>query len=510
MAAVFLACFPILLILLLLFVGRLSAWKAGLAGVFAAAGMALFVPYFETPIGKLYTAAVKGALTTSLVAYVIFFGILLYHLMNVSGVMQSIASYIAHSTKDPIRQVLLLAVGFSPLVESSSGFGIAVIVLAPILISLGFDRFRAVLIALVSLSAVPWGSLAMGTIIGASLGNIPADKLGTGSALLSLPTFFYFALLIVYLAGGWSGVKRRFWETLLVSGVCGLSVWGANRYVSVELAGVFGSMAAIGAELLCIRFTAERAGYEKRAAEAELSAAKETLPGGERGSGIVKTFSPYLILITLLLLSRLIAPVEAFLQSRLVLSLPAYGFSLPLLYSPGFFLGVTCLLTCFLFSLGKGKVIKSLRSTFVQATPVIGSTLFYVVLSEMMAAASMTDTLAHAAAALFGGAFLFVSPLIGGLGGFLTGSNTGSNAMFIKLQTQTAIQLGISPELVAYGQNTASSHSMMASPSRVLLGVTVGDVKEREHEMLKKITLITLGTICLVVLGLGAIALFSE
>ncbi|USG64519.1 L-lactate permease [Brevibacillus ruminantium] len=506
---IFLACFPILLILLLLFVGRLSAWKAGLIGVFVTVALALFVPDFATPSSSLYAAAVKGALTTSLVAYVILFGILLYHLMNESGVIQTIASFIAYSAQDPIRQVLLLAVGFSPLVESSSGFGIAVIVLAPILISLGFDRFRAVLISLVSLSAVPWGSLAMGTIIGANLGNVPVGKLGAGSALLSLPTFVYFALLIVYLAGGWSGVKRRFWETLLISGVFGLSVWAANRYVSVELAGVFGSLTAIGTELLCIRFAAGRTGLGKRAAEAELSVAKEIVPEGEQRCSVVKTFSPYLILITLLLLSRLITPVEAFLQSHLVLSLPAYGFSLPLLYSPGFFLGVTCLLTCFLFSLEKDKIIKSLRSTLVQATPVIGSTLFYVVLSELMSAAAMTETLAHAAAALFGSAFLFFSPVIGGMGGFLTGSNTGSNAMFIKLQTQTATQLGISPELVAYGQNTASSHAMMASPSRVLLGASVGDVKDREQELLKKISLIVLGMICLVVLGLVRIQLFS-
>ncbi|MEJ8545512.1 L-lactate permease [Brevibacillus borstelensis] len=74
---------------------------------------------------------------------------------------------------------------------------------------------------------------------------------------------------------------------------------------------------------------------------------------------------------------------------------------------------------------------------------------------------------------------VFVSPVIGGMGGFLTGSNTGSNVMFIKLQTQTAAQLGTSPELVAYGQNTASSHSMMDSPSRVLLGATMGGERER-------------------------------
>ena len=38
----------------------------------------------------------------------------------------------------------------------------------------------------------------------------------------------------------------------------------------------------------------------------------------------------------------------------------------------------------------------------------------------------------------FGTFFVFVAPFIGAIGGFLTGSNAGSNAMFIKLQMQTA------------------------------------------------------------------------
>ena len=63
---------------------------------------------------------------------------------------------------------------------------------------------------------------------------------------------------------------------------------------------------------------------------------------------------------------------------------------------------------------------------------------------------------------------IFVSPFIGGIGGFLTGSNTGSNAMFTQLQVETAKKTGLPLNLIASIQNTSSSHSTMASPSRIL------------------------------------------
>ena len=49
----------------------------------------------------------------------------------------------------------------------------------------------------------------------------------------------------------------------------------------------------------------------------------------------------------------------------------------------------------------------------------------------------MIQTLSFTAAQSFGQFFVFITPLIGATGGFLTGSNTASNTMFIRLQTET-------------------------------------------------------------------------
>ncbi|UFJ39884.1 L-lactate permease [Brevibacillus humidisoli] len=491
-----LALLPIGCVLFVLFVLKQSAWRAGMIGCLLTIAVSLFVPVFHLDPQQLTVPVVKGALTSTIVAYVILFGIFLFHLMSEAGVIQSIASLISQSTRDPLRQVLILAVAFSPLVESSSGFGIAMVVVAPILIALGFDRFKAVLISLVSLSAVPWGTLAMGTVIGANLVDMPAQQLGTGSALLSIPTFLYFAFLAVWIAGGWSGVKSKWGETLVVSGTFGLSVWLINRYVSVELAGVFGSLAALAVEFVRIRLKPDVLTAVGSVGPSEVSVTIDD----ERYS-TVRTFSPYLFLIGLLLLTRIVPPIEAWLQSVWVVELPAYRFSFAVLHSPGLYLALTCLFCIVVFKIGKPLVRKCALQTGKQALPVILSTLFFIDMAEIMTAAGMTELIANTTAAALGTSFLILSPVIGGLGGFLTGSNTGSNAMLINLQVLTAQKLGIPPDVIAYGQNTSSSHLIMASPSRVLLGATVGHVQNRESELLRTTTWIGAGTISIVIIG---------
>ena len=99
----------------------------------------------------------------------------------------------------------------------------------------------------------------------------------------------------------------------------------------------------------------------------------------------------------------------------------------------------------------------------------------------------------------FGTFFVFVAPFIGAIGGFLTGSNAGSNAMFIKLQMQTAQNVALPWQYVTTLQNTASSVATIACPSRITLGAYLCNIPYRENELLKKTTLMIFGAVLLVV-----------
>lgn len=130
--------------------------------------------------------------------------------------------------------------------------------------------------------------------------------------------------MAVYLAGGWRGVREKWIELVLVAGSLAFSVWLFNAYVSVELAGVFASLVALGVEFAFIYFTAKSIPDEAASSLAARSYSK---------SDILKTMSPYLILTGVLFISRLVPPIKAFAGSHAVFSLPAYSFSLPVLYS---------------------------------------------------------------------------------------------------------------------------------------------------------------------------------
>ncbi|WP_143035028.1 L-lactate permease [Marininema mesophilum] len=426
----------------------------------------------------------KGILTTSIVSYVLFFGILLFNLINEARAIEIIESFVSKATQNPTRQVLLIAVAFSPLVESASGFGLAMIVIAPILIALGFDKYKAVLISLLSLTAVPWGALATGTVIGSNLTEYPLSKLGTGSAILSVPTFFYFSFLMVLVSGGFYALRKHFWEVILVSSSLSLAVWFFNYYVSVELAGVFGAIIALSVELLLIRITQKKA----------------TILGKlDSSSSIIRAMSAYILLIILLFITRTFPLLENNLKEILVLQLPKYDFTLPLLYAPGFYLLLVCIYVVFIYKVSTSMIKECIIKTVKQLIPVLLSTLVFVVMSQIMDKAGMTQILSSTAATFMGSTFIYISPIIGGLGGFLTGSNTGSNAMFMNLQLKTAQHLHMSPDLFAFAQNTSSSHLTMACPSRVVLATTIGKIPEHENQLLRTITLVGIGTLILLI-----------
>lgn len=128
---IILAAMPFLIILVLLFILRQSAVRAGTSAYLLTLLIALVIPRFQIEGQEILHATVKAVLTSAIVAYVLLFGIFLYHIMNETGLIKRIASLISGSTQDPV-----------------SGYGIAIIVVAPILVELGFSRFKAVLLPL--------------------------------------------------------------------------------------------------------------------------------------------------------------------------------------------------------------------------------------------------------------------------------------------------------------------------------------------------------------------------
>lgn len=490
MLKILLSFLPILLILVMIFFMKKSSIMTGFVTCFFTAFIST-LPIFNVKFVQLLDPIIKSSLTTSTIVYILFFGIFLFHLMEKAGAIEGISSTIASSTNDKIYQVLILALGLSPLVEAVSGFGLAVIVIAPILLALGFSGVQSTLISLISLCIIPWGTLAMGTIVGATLGNVPLREMGLGSSLMCVPLFIYFALLVSYVAVGWQEVMRRIPEIFFIGGTLGGSVLVCNKFISVELAGLFGSLLVIMVIFILIKLRNVTSTKEI-----------EVKNVNKNKSSFLFHIAPYLFLIVTLFASRVLSPIQEVLTRVLNLDLPEYNFKLSVLYSPGFFLILSCFFAAFIFKINKSDTLESVILTVKKCNPVILTTFLFVTVSEIMAEANMIGILSSLAAQVFGEFFVFITPFIGAMGGFLTGSNTASNTMFIRLQTQTAIQVGLPPVLLASVQNVSSSLMTMVNPSRVALATSVCKIQYKENEILKKMVIIGAGTLVIITIEL--------
>ena len=440
------------------------------------------LPMFKSNTFHLTDPFIKSSLTTLSIAYILLFGIFLFQLMEQAGAIQGLANAIKRATPDSFYQVLLLVLGFSPLIESISGFGLAVIIIAPILLALGIALKKAALLALISLCIIPWGTLSMGTIIGATLSNLGLEDLGIWSAILSLPLYVYIAFLAIGIGVSWKTAYKRWREIVGYGLVLGVAVLGCNIWISVELAGIFGSFVLMGTIFMRIR----------KSSKIEIRS-------------FIYFLIPYILLIVLLFCSRAIPTVQQFLMEQGTWTVEAFQYSFTTFYSPGFFLIVISVFTMFLYKLDVKQISASARQTWEKCMPILLTAFLYICVAELMTAANMITILSTTIASLIGPSFLYISPIIGAMGGFLTGSNTASNTMLIRLQTETANYVGINKVHVAAAQNVSSSFSTMINPSKIAPSCSVCHISNKENVVQMKMLKIGGGTIGFIMIILGCI-----
>jgi lactate permease len=390
---------------------------------------------------------VDGLGTSGSVLYVLFGGLLLYNLLSAGGAIDAVSRFLGRLEPEKEALSLGVVVGVAPFFESVTGFGVAVVISAPILLAAGFSPLRAAVLASWGQCAVPWGALGVGTVIGADLAGMSFGVLSDWSALLSLPLFPVYGGAAVGLAGGWDGVRRRGVEALLLGIIAGVGTLLTSVYLIPELSGVGGGLAATAA-FLGLRW--------------------RRLPG----LGVpIRSLLPYAFLLAVLALANGLGSLKQTLESL--------G---PVFVGPGLPLLISCAFAALLFGLGRRGSGAAFRSTFWQWLPTAGAVLTFVLAGQVVATSGAAALLASGAAA-FGGLYLVVAPAVGALGGWLTGSNAASNALFMPLQLEAARDLGLPETLTAATQNVSGSHASLLAPQRVVLAATATGLPGREGDV---------------------------
>ena len=459
---------PILAVLLALVLGR-SARTAALAGLLVAVPVVWTL--FPVPGAQLLAVGRDWLPVTVEVVLILGGGIAFAEAGRRTGVQGELSAWLVRALGSGLAPVLAIVHGFTPLIESLTGYGIGAALAVPLLCSLGLPGRRAATIGLLGLCTVPWGSMGPGTLIASQLSGVGFDALGVTTALFNLPVVLG-AGVVAALLGSARGTRLRRASAGLASG---LFLWGAvlgvNLLVGTALAGALGGLLTLLGHCLLRALGGH-----------SLAVTRAT------GAAAV----PYAII----LLGMLLATVG--LRAAGLADAPAAA----VLGSPACWL---FLATGLLLAARREHLRPVLSGAARMWARVAPSTVCFIALGALMGASGMTIELAHRVAAL-GPAALALIPIIAAFGGFLTGSNSGANALAAGAQADLARSLGVDLAAAMGAHNAGAAAAIMSAPARVELATQLARVPEARGAVQRQLLLVVgvavglMGAACLALL----------
>ena len=134
----------------------------------------------------------------------------------------------------------------------------------------------------------------------------------------------------------------------------------------------------------------------------------------------------------------------------------------------------------------KPRALKAiLQKTVKSGVPTSLGIVSMVCFAMIMDHCQMIYILAEGTSRVFGSFYPLISPWIGLLGAFMTGSNTNSNVVFGVLQQQTAELAGLSAALILAAQTTGGALGSMIAPAKILVGCSTVGLSGKEGPVLK-------------------------
>ncbi|MDV6013668.1 L-lactate permease [Haloechinothrix sp. LS1_15] len=525
---------PILVIGILLVGFRWPAKYAMPVGFCVVVGVALAI--WDVPGSVVAASTIQGLLVAATLLYIVFGALLLLETLSNSGAMAAIRASFTRISPDRRVQAIIIGWLFGSFIEGAAGFGTPAALVAPLLLVLGFPAMAAVMVGLtIQSTPVSFGAVGTPILVGVDggLAGDPSVENHLSVLGVTMPTYLnqialdvaiihavvgtLIPLFLACMVTGFFGGARRFGD--------GLAVWKFALFASLAMTVPYVTVAALlGPEfpallggaigLLVVMFAAskglfmpqrpwdfpERSSWNPRWMGSIDPAADTAKPTGSR-MGLLRAWSPYIIVAGLLILTRTIEPVTEILNDRLVIdadSILGTGISQSLapFYLPGFFFILTCVVTYALHRMRGRQILGSWRTAATRLAGAAVALLFALPMVRVFInsgpelngsdLASMPLTLAQGAAAVTGESWPLLATWIGALGAFAAGSNTVSNMMFSLFQFSTAEQLGATPRTVVSAQAVGGAAGNMITVHNVVAASATVGLVGREGDLIRK------------------------
>jgi len=540
------ALLPLITVFLTLGVLR---WKAHWAGLTSVA-MAIVVAsvFFGMPLDLAVLAATQGAAFGLFpIMWIVFTAILLYQVTVRSGRFEDLRATFHLISDDPRIQAIIIAFCFGGLLEALAGFGAPVAITGVMLMALGFSPLRAAAVVLLANTApVAFGAVGTPIITAGNLTGIPYQEIGAYVGHQTPILAAFVPLLLVLMADGRRGVRQT-WPIAVVVGLTfAIFQWVSATWISVELTDIIASLAGLAAAVLFLKVwqpTGREEALETLNTEREREFA---MAGGPQATGsvgagpvsdyvvsgeelaerargltrarITMALFPYLLVIVVFAIAKLIAPVKEWLTttdikipwpglSGEVLTIAgtpstATTYTLSWLSSPGSMLLICSLIVAFVYGIGLAGWGAEAWATAHKMRYAFLTVASMLALAYVMNFSGQTITIGTWIAAT-GALFAYLSPTLGWIGTAVTGSDTSANALFATLQQSAAETAGIDPTLLVAANTSGGVVGKMISPQNLTIAATAVGLVGRESDILRKVLPWSIGLIIAMCLLVG-------
>lgn len=508
------ALIPIAFIFWALAVKKMKGYQASLLATLIAIVIAVVV--YGMPVKLALLATGHGALYGLFpICWIVITAVFLFNITIKSGQFDVIKHFMASITSDRRLQALLIAFSFGSFLEGTAGFGAPVAITAAMLVGLGFNPLYAAGICLIANTApVAFGAIGIPITVASQVSGIPemaiSQMVGRTLPILSVLLPFYLVILM-------SGLRntREVLPAILVSGISfGVLQWFSSNYLGPALPDVIAGIGSIVCLVTLLKLWKPKTIWRFRDEVAPTIQTDVHYSFGQ----ILRAWSPF-ILLTVLVIAWGIQPIKDALNSvgLTQFEIPAihnvivdrndnllpHIFKLNYFSASGTAILISCLIAIPLVGLTFREGFQVFVSTLGQLKYPIITVAAVLGFAYLVNASGITITLAEALAST-GFLFPLFAPLLGWLGVFITGSDTSANALFAKLQYETAATIGVDPVVTVAANASGGVVGKMISPQSIAIAAAAGQLVGRESELFRftvKHSFYMLAFICLIVLA---------
>lgn len=502
--AALLAFLPILLALILMAGFRWPSTKAMPLSFLVAAVEAVLC--WQLPAMRVVALTLAGFWDAFGILIIVFGALLIYYTMQASGAMETIQAGMQKVSPDRRVQAVIIGYMFAAFVEGAAGFGTPAALAAPLLLGLGFPPLCAAIMCLV-FNSFPVTFGAVGTpvlkgfdsikdsgiqaLVDMGVSNADASMvfkhIGEFVTLGHLPMLFILPVFMLGFMTRFFGKNKKWsegfaaWKYCILAGLCfGIPYMILAWWSGPEIPSMLGAIIGLGVLVwltkkgVCVPKEVWNFAPQKEW-DADWSGSVKTTDVKEFKEHMsqVKAWMPYILCGIILVLTRVpefgikpwinheifnlgftdILGEEGVKSSIAILNLPG---TMPFIF--------VAIITIFLHGMmkddeiGTNKVSTAWKTAFAKMKAPTIAMLASVALVSIFkgtsvstveigghAGISMPMAMAQLLASTFAPVWPILISFIGGLGSFITGSNTVSDMLFANFQWDAATALGYGP-----------------------------------------------------------------